>query len=383
MQLMRSADEGLEQDTQRGVGADLQLGLALVAEDLLARQILGFPHAPAEVGVAKVEQVFTERAGQQFRLALHESLGDIIDGTLHCRASQRRHLAPLGGAAGDHLLIFARLATADAGENLEHFLELQDAHLEAIFQVQQRIADVIGGLDQPRQRVTAPAAIGPRQQTTALGDLIQQHALALIAAELAARRGVLHRPRVLEQRAQRRCRQAHAAMELVVFDLGNDAKALGIAFVGEQVLALGIAQPGQPTVITGGLGGEPVTNGVLPGMPEGRVADVMPQAAGLDDDAEIRRRDPVGQLLLELLADHHAQRAADAADLQRVSQPRVDMVVVGQRVDLGLAPQATEGAREHDAVVVLVEGSPPHLTRYGARCVMQATRFQQSLPAHR
>ena len=147
--------------------------------------------------------------------------------------------------------------------------------------------------------------------------------------------------------------QARTAVELVVFQLGQDAKALGIALEIEKVGALGIAHRIEPAAPGGLL--EPMADGVFAGMAEGRVADVMGQAGRLHDHAQVAWLAPVRQGFAQGFADAHAQRAADAADFQRVGQARVDMVVAGDRVDLGLAPQAAEGAGEDDAVVVLVE----------------------------
>ena len=42
---------------------------------------------------------------------------------------------------------------------------------------------------------------------------------------------------------------------------------------------------------------------------------------------------PVRQAVAQGFADAHAQRTADAADFQRVGQARVDMVVAGNRVN--------------------------------------------------
>ena len=44
VQLVRRADERLEQDAQGGIGADLQLGLALVPEVTFARQLVDTLH---------------------------------------------------------------------------------------------------------------------------------------------------------------------------------------------------------------------------------------------------------------------------------------------------------------------------------------------------
>jgi len=81
----------------------------------------------------------------------------------------------------------------------------------------------------------------------------------------------------------------------------------------------------------------------------------MCQAGGLDDHAEVGRAAPIRQLVAQYLADAHAQRTADATHFQRVRQARVNMIVAGYRVHLGLAAQATKSPGEDDAIMVLVE----------------------------
>ena len=96
-------------------------------------------------------------------------------------------------------------------------------------------------------------------------------------------------------------------------------------------------------------------------MAEGRVTNVVGQAGRLHDHAKIARFAPVRQFLAKDLADAHPQRAADAANFQRMGQARVDMVVAGNRMNLRLAPQAAKGTGEDDAVMVFVEGAAAQL----------------------
>lgn len=79
----------------------------------------------------------------------------------------------------------------------------------------------------------------------------------------------------------------------------------------------------------------------------------------MHDHPQVAGGAPVGQVVAQGFADAHAQRATYAADFQRVGETRVDMVVAGNRVHLGLAPEAAEGAGEDDAVMVFVEGAAP------------------------
>ena len=98
-------------------------------------------------------------------------------------------------------------------------------------------------------------------------------------------------PGVLEVGAEGGVGQPGAAIELVIFQLGEYAKALRVAFEIEKVAALGIAHRIQPAAPGGLL--EPVANGVFAGVAERRVADIVGQAGGLHDHAQVARRAPV------------------------------------------------------------------------------------------
>ena len=171
--------------------------------------------------------------------------------------------------------------------------------------------------------------------------------------------GVARAPRVLEVGAEGGIRQPGAAVELVVLQLGKHAKTLCVAFEVEEVGPLVVVHAVQPATPGGLL--EPVANGVFAGVAERRVADVVGQAGRLNDHSQVTGGAPVRQAVAQGFADAHAQRAADTADFQRMGQTRVDMIVAGNRVYLGLAPKATECAGEDDAVVIFVEGAAPEL----------------------
>lgn len=102
----------------------------------------------------------------------------------------------------------------------------------------------------------------------------------MIAAELvllvAQRVRVASGPGVFQVGAQRGVGQPGTAVELVVFQLREYPKALGVAFEIEEVVALGrahVVQPAAPGRLL-----EPMANRIFAGMPERRVADVMGQA---------------------------------------------------------------------------------------------------------
>ena len=160
-------------------------------------------------------------------------------------------------------------------------------------------------------------------------------------------------PGVFQVSAQRSVGQPCAAVELVVFQLGQHAKTLGVAFEVKEVIALGAAHVVQPAASRRLL--EPVANGVFAGVPERWVANVMGQASRLHHHAQVAWVAPVGQGAAQGLAHAHTKGAAHAADFQGVSQAGMDMVVARYRVHLGLAAQSTERAGENDAVMVFVK----------------------------
>ncbi|MNP60689.1 hypothetical protein D3C76_1557930 [compost metagenome] len=111
-------------------------------------------------------------------------------------------------------------------------------------------------------------------------------------------------PRVLEVGAERGIGQAGAAVELVVFQLRQHAKPLGITLEIEEVGALVVAHIIQPAASCCLL--EPVTDGVFARVAERWVADVVGQAGGLHDHAQVARFAPVGQILAQGFTYAHA-----------------------------------------------------------------------------
>ena len=86
----------------------------------------------------------------------------------------------------------------------------------------------------------------------------------------------------------------------------------------------------------------------LAGVAEGRVADVMREADGLeqveiDDDMRVTVPQPEGD------------RLRDTRDLEGMRQPRAIKVVLAGLKNLRLGLEPAEGRAEHDAVAVLVK----------------------------
>lgn len=224
-------------------------------------------------------------------------------------AAQDRQFAP-SRILRAKLPIGFRQVIADQSEQQRFdFGVLQQLHLKAIFEVDQRIADIVGCLHQVHQRVARPALVFQLWQTQLVGDLLKQRQFALIAAELvflvAKRIGVTGRPRVFQVSAEGRVGQAGAAVELMVLKLSEHAKTLGVAFEIEEVTTLGFAHAVQPAAPGGLL--KPVANGVFTGMAERWVADVVGQTGRLHDHAQIAGVAPFRQGVAQGFTDAHAE----------------------------------------------------------------------------
>ena len=115
--------------------------------------------------------------------------------------------------------------------------------------------------------------------------------------------GVVGGPGVFQVGAEGRVGQPGAAVELVVFQLGEYAKTLGVALEAEKVAAFGVAHGVQPAASSRLL--EPVADGVFAGVAERRVADVMGQAGRLYDHPQVGRIAPGGQVVTQHFTHAH------------------------------------------------------------------------------
>lgn len=168
-------------------------------------------------------------------------------------------------------------------------------------------------------------------------------------------------PRVFEEGAQRGVRQAGATVELVILQLRKHPEALCIAFKAQEVPTLGFTHIVQPAAVCGLL--EPVANRVFTRVAERRIADVMGQAGRLHHHPQVGGVTPVGQGAAQGFAHPHAQGTAHAADFQGMGQACVNVIVAGDGMNLRLAAQASEGARENDAVMIFMEWAAPEFFR--------------------
>ena len=107
---------------------------------------------------------------------------------------------------------------------------------------------------------------------------------------------------------------------------GNDAKALGIAFVTLKIGSLGgrkrmaIQHPGST---------EPLTDSVLTSMTEGRIPNIVGQTGRGDDGAEITGFDILQTVPGDNFApDYSAQRTPDATGLKAMRQARPHVIAL-------------------------------------------------------
>ena len=172
--------------------------------------------------------------------------------------------------------------------------------------------------------MAAPGAGLHRFQSELVGDFREQIAIVPVKAkflESDTRRWIGWQPCgawVFGEGAQRGAGQLHPAGIVRALQSGDDAKALGVALEAQKILALRFAQLFQYRP-TGGGCGEPEPDGVLTGVAERRVADVVGQTGGGHHRAEILRVDAFQIVAADhAVADHRAQRTADAGDFQAV-----------------------------------------------------------------
>ena len=199
------------------------------------------------------------------------------------------------------------------------------------------------------------------------GDVANQRQLGLINIEFARSLRAAAGPRVFEQRAVAGGGEAHTTAIAIHFNAGGLAQAVGIAFVGLDVVALRGRE-------RGGVNGvfrlpKPVAQGIFARVPEWRVADVVGKAGGLHGGGEVVGRKMRGQLLLgaQLFAHKVAQAAPHAGDFNAVGKAVVGVVVFGERVHLGFAPQPAKGVGKDHAVVVGVKRGAVGRVHFGRR----------------
>ena len=170
--------EGVEENFQGGVGADLVQCLALVLEDLLPRHGLGAQHAALGGAVHVFHQVALQGARQQRRLLLDEGVcggvGQVLDGL----AAQDRQFAPPGVQRTQLAVGFRQVIANQVEQQGLDLAVVEQLHFQAVFQVDQAVADIVCRLHEVDQRVAGPALCFELWQGKLVGDLFEQGELA-------------------------------------------------------------------------------------------------------------------------------------------------------------------------------------------------------------
>lgn len=211
--------------------------------------------------------------------------------------------------------------------------------------------------------MAAPGVFSGLDQSQFLGNLPEVRQFGAVDIEFATHRVHVRGPRIFGQGAQRCTRQPHAPAPGMHFQCRYHAQSVCIAFVGLDVLPLGRSQRSKKPAM--GRVTEPAAHGIFAGVAERRVANVVCQAGDLDDRADIKRGAATGQTAMchQPGTNLVAKTAPDRCHLDAVGQAIVGVVVLGQRVNLGLASQSPECTGKNHAVMVDVEFAAQGIVR--------------------
>ncbi len=128
---------------------------------------------------------------------------------------------------------------------------------------------------------------------------------------------------------------------IAAFQQGHDAQRLGVVVEAAVGLHAGVQR-------------------LLAGVAEGRMAEI------------VRQRHRLGEILVE--RQRPRERPGDLADLDRMGQPRAEMIAVERHEDLRLVREAAEGGRMDDAVAVALELAARRRRRLGDRAGRASAR---------
>ena len=208
---------------------------------------------------------------------------------------------------------------------------------------------------------------GDFRQPQLAGDVANQRQLGLANIEFARPLRAAACPRVFEQRAVAGGSQTHTTAIAIHFNAGGLAQAVGVAFVGLDVAALRVGK-------RGGVKGvfrlpKPIAQGIFARVPKWGIADVVGKAGGLHGSGEVVGRKIGRQLVFGAQQFTHqiAQAAPHAGNFNAVGEAVVSVVIFGERVHLGFAPQSAKGVGKDHAVVVGVKGRAVGRVRFGRR----------------
>ena len=209
---------------------------------------------------------------------------------------------------------------------------------QAVLEVVGLLGDLVGPVD--RLRLERSAGL----EAQALG-------------EVERKREILRPRRVLEHPLPHVVGQVQAGLLVALLEPVDDAHGLEVVL---EAAGVGVALAQQ------------AVEDVLAGVAEGRMAEVMAE------------RDRLGQVLVQPQGAGDAAR--DLRDLDRVGQPRPEMVALVGDEDLRLVLQAPEGARVDDAVAVArvvrprVAGARARPRRGAGRRGRSSTRRRPAAP---
>ena len=118
-----------------------------------------------------------------------------------------------------------------------------------------------------------PVVAAVADEAEGIGNAADVGQLGLVDVEFFCAVGVLRGPRVFEQRTDGGGGKAHAAFVGVHFEAGEDAQAVGVAFVGLHVAPFCFGKVFQVACVLGIA--EPVAQSLFAGVTERRVAHIV------------------------------------------------------------------------------------------------------------
>ena len=256
--------------------------------------------------------------------------------------------------------------------------------LIGVFDVHDEVADVIGGFHQVGKRVAVPglAAVAARRDAEGGIECGEVGEVILIDAVFFVRTAVGGR-RIFAGSSKGRGGEAQAAVVIRAFETVHDAEGVCVAFNVEQVGALRVVVEAVENARSVGAG-EIVSHRLFTEVAKGRVADIVRQAGGSDDVADVGGMDTMRSEFRifcdEAGADAAAETASDAGDFQRMGESGADVVVFFQREDLGFVFHAAESGGENEAVAVALEIGADG--RFRAGSLADAVSREELNPVH-
>ena len=198
------------------------------------------------------------------------------------------------------------------------------------------VVGVIGDIICDRSRLRFEARMEAELQ--ALHCIVAEDRSRDAARPVALRRrarSVEQRPVVLDEAGQRRLGQVEAVeLGVMPLELGHDAQSVAV-------------------VVEAAVLGHTGVEGVLAGMPEGGVAEIVAE------------RDRFREIIVE--PQGASERAGDLRHLDRVGETGAEMVALVIDEHLRLVGETAEGGRMDDAVAVALEVGPGRRGRLGEK----------------